>query len=463
MQNNIQTYLFLSFLLLGTVSFQNCDNARDSQPTSDTQTTSERFIEHPDWAVNANIYEVNIRQYTPEGTFNAFAEHLPRLKEMGVKILWLMPIHPIGEENRKGTLGSYYSIKDFKAVNPEFGTKEDFRNLVEAAHSYDMKVIIDWVANHTAWDAEWTKTNPEFYSLDEDGDFHPPVEDWDDVIQLNYDNSELRDSMHNALEYWVRDFNIDGYRCDVAYMVPTDFWNRARENLDAIKPVFMLAEAEVPELHIKAFDMSYAWDYAQTIRDVAAGEKGLEAIDEVMEQEFKRFSKKDYRMFFTTNHDENSWNGSDPELYGDNFENFSVLSATIWGMPLIYSGQEDGLDKQLEFFEKDEINWDDFKYEDFYKKLLDLNTNNSALWSGIEGGDFKKISTDNDENIYAFKRVNPQEEVFVILNFSDSLKEFRFRDEIQGNWLDLFNGTEKTIGSAMELKANSYLVFEKQL
>src|SRR6056297_870368 len=196
------------------------------------QTAESAYVpEPPAWSVDASIYEVNIRQYSPEGTFNAFTEHLPRLKEMGVKILWLMPIHPIGEENRKGTLGSYYSIKDFKEVNPEIGTKEDFRNLVETAHSHDMKVIIDWVANHTAWDAEWTKTNPEYYSLDEDGNFHPPVEDWDDVIQLDYENEQLRAAMHDAMEYWVSDFNIDGYRCDVAYMAPTDFWNRARENL----------------------------------------------------------------------------------------------------------------------------------------------------------------------------------------------------------------------------------------
>ena len=224
----------------------------------------------------------------------------------------------------------------------------------------------------------------------------------------------------------------------------------------------MLAEAEEPELHVRAFDMSYAWDYAQTIRDIAAGEKGLEAIDNVMEQELERFEKEDYRMFFTTNHDENSWKGSDPELYGDNFENFAVLSATIWGMPLIYSGQEEGLDKRLEFFEKDEINWDDFRYEEFYTKLLDLNRNNSALWNGIEGGDFKKISTDNEENIYAFKRVNPQAEVFVILNFSGSMEEFTFENTQQGTWKDLFEGTETSIQSTMELEANSYLVFEKK-
>lgn len=460
-QRRFDVFILL-FLFFGSLFLHGCDNAQDAQTSPDTETTNERFVDHPEWSVNANIYEVNIRQYTPEGTFNAFAEHLPRLSEMGVKILWLMPIHPIGEEKRKGSLGSYYSVKDFKDVNPEFGTKDDFRNLVEKAHQLDMKVIIDWVANHTAWDAEWTKTNPEFYSRDENGNFHPPVEDWEDVIQLDYENEGLREAMHDALEYWVRDFNIDGYRCDVAYMVPTEFWNRARQNLDAIKPVFMLAEAETPELHVRAFDMSYAWNYAQTIRDVAAGEKGLKAIDEVLEQEFIRFEKEDYRMFFTTNHDENSWKGSDPELYGDNFENFAVLSATIWGMPLVYSGQEEGLDKQIAFFEKDEINWGDFKYEEFYNTLLDLNTNNTALRNGTAGGDFVKVSTDSEETIYAFKRVNPDAEVFVILNFSDSEQTITLNEStVEGNWRDVFRGTSVSLETTQAIPANGYLVFEK--
>ena len=449
--------LFVTFLFLsGSLVTLSCDRNGEETTAPDLVSTP------PEWAVDANIYEVNIRQYTEEGTFDAFSEHLPRLKKMGVEILWFMPIHPIGEENRKGTLGSYYSIVDFKEVNPNFGTKEDFRELVQEAQALDMRVIIDWVANHTAWDAVWTETNPEFYSMDEDGNFHPPVEDWADVIQLDYDNVNLRAAMHDALEYWVREFNIDGYRCDVAYMVPTDFWNEARTRLDNIKPVFMLAEAEVPELHDYAFDMSYAWKYAQTIRDVAAGKEGLDAIDRVMEQEMERFSKSDYRMFFTTNHDENSWNGSDTELYGGNFENFAVLSATIWGMPLVYSGQEEGLDQRLEFFEKDLIEWGDFKYEEFYTTLLDLNTRNSALWNGAESGDFVKIQTGKDDTVYAFKRVNRTDEVFVILNFSDSGQTITLNESaVEGNWRDVFSGTTVSLEPAQAIPANGYLVFEK--
>ena len=425
--------------------------------SSETAQTAE--VTPPEWSVNATIYEVNIRQFSPEGTFEAFAEDIPRLKEMGVKILWLMPIHPIGEENRKGTLGSYYSIKDYTEVNPEFGTKEDLQTLVDRAHERDMKVIIDWVANHTAWDAVWTETNPEFYETDEDGNFYPPVEDWEDVIQLDVENREMWEAMIQAMEYWVREYDIDGFRADVAYMVPEEFWIEARKRLDQIKPVFMLAEAEEPYLH-EAFDMSYAWNYASTIRDIGAGKVGLDSLDTVLSENFSRFDKSDYRMFFTTNHDENSWTGSDPEMYGDNFENFAVLSATVWGMPLVYNGQESGLDKQLEFFEKDEIEWNNYEYEEFYKTLLHLNRDNTALFNGEAGGDYLKVTTDSDDSIFAYKRVTEEDEVFVILNFSDTEQNFVFDSGDQGEWTNVFTDTEITIPSDFVIDANSYLLLE---
>ena len=442
------TAILISIALIGCSSETPDHSPEVSEPTP------------PEWSVDANIYEVNIRQFSPEGTFEAFTEDIPRLKEMGVEILWLMPIHPIGEENRKGTLGSYYSIVDYTEVNPEFGNKEDLKNLVDTAHEHDMKVIIDWVANHTAWDAVWTETNPEYYETDEDGNFVKPVEDWEDVIQLDVENRDMWEAMIQAMEYWVRDYDIDGFRADVAYMVPTEFWITARERLDQIKPVFMLAEAEEPELH-QAFDMSYAWDYASTIRSVGSGEEGLEAIDETLNENFERFDKEDYRMFFTTNHDENSWTGSDTDMYGENFENFAVLSATVWGMPLIYNGQESGLDKQLEFFEKDEIEWGDYKYQDFYQSLLKLNRENTALHNGEDGGDYEKVETDSDDHIFAYKRVKGDEEVFVILNFADREVDFTFNAGDQGSWFDLFGDTEIDVTADFSVSANSYYVLTR--
>ncbi|WP_069133025.1 alpha-amylase family glycosyl hydrolase [Rhodohalobacter halophilus] len=440
--------LFFTITLIGCTSDQTESTAKVAEPTP------------PEWSVDANIYEVNIRQFSPEGTFEAFTEDIPRLKEMGVEILWLMPIHPIGEVNRKGTLGSYYSIVDYTEVNPEFGTKEDLKNLVNSAHEHDMKVIIDWVANHTAWDAVWTETNPEYYETDEDGNFFPPVEDWEDVIQLDVENRDMWEAMIQAMEYWVRDYGIDGFRADVAYMVPTEFWITARERLDQIKPVFMLAEAEEPELH-QAFDMSYAWDYASTIRSIGAGEAGLSALDESLNENFERFRKQDYRMFFTTNHDENSWTGSDRDMYGANFENFAVLSATVWGMPLIYNGQESGLNKQLEFFEKDEIEWGNYQYEDFYKTLLRLKRDNPALHNGRAGGDYQKMHTDNDDQIFAYKRVKEDNQVFVILNFADEETGFSFASGEQGEWFDLFRGTDITVPAEFSVPANGYYVLTR--
>lgn len=414
----------------------------------------------PEWAVNANIYEVNFRQFSPEGTFNAFAEDLPRLQEMGVKILWFMPIQPIGELNRKGTLGSYYSIRDYTDINPEFGTKDDFKNLVKIAHDHGMKVILDWVANHTAWDAVWTESNPDFYLLDDEGNFYPPVEDWDDVIQLDVENREMWSAMTDAMDYWVREYDIDGFRADVAYMLPIEFWIQAREYLETHKPLFMLAEAEEPEMH-RAFDMTYAWDYAQTIRDIGAGRASLSDLDKAMDLNLDRFDKRDYRMFFTTNHDENSWQGSDPDLYGENFKNFAVLSATIWGMPLIYNGQEAGLDKQLEFFEKDQIEWGNYRLQDFYTTLLYVNSTNQALFNGEIGGTYQKMSTDHDESIFAFKRIGHHEQIMAILNFSDRLITFTFTDGHTGSWKNVFDGTQKEIDSIVTIAPNSHFLLER--
>ncbi|MEO1022653.1 MAG: alpha-amylase family glycosyl hydrolase, partial [Bacteroidota bacterium] len=358
----MKTSLKLSlFALLGFVCLTNC-----AQPEQEGTTRLVSKVSQLEWSKNATIYEVNIRQFSEEGTIAKVQEQLPRLKDMGITILWLMPIHPIGELNRKGGLGSYYAVQDYTGFAPEYGTKKDLQAFVDAAHELDMKVIIDWVANHTAWDSPWTE-NKAWYELDEDGGFMPPRgTDWSDVIQLDYENQEMRQAMIDAMVYWVEEHDIDGFRCDVAGMVPTDFWVTAVEALNQVKPVFMLAEDGGPELVTEAFQMNYAWQYAHDIREMARGERTIDDIVNLLEEQDAQHPATAYRMYFTSNHDENSWKGSDPELFGDNFENFAVLSATISGMPLIYNGQESGLDKRLEFFEKDPIDWKEYKYEAFY-------------------------------------------------------------------------------------------------
>jgi cyclomaltodextrinase / maltogenic alpha-amylase / neopullulanase len=396
---------------------------------------------HPEWSINANIYEVNIRQYTPEGTFNAFAGHLPRLKEMGVDILWFMPITPIGEKERKGTLGSYYSVKDYTAVNPEFGTMDDFKSLVEQVHNSGMYVILDWVANHTAWDHHWTVTNPEYYHLDDDGNFMLPNEDWTDVIDLNYDNPDLWDAMIGEMIFWVKEANIDGFRCDVADLVPVDFWNRARSELDKVKPVFMLAEAEYPPLHEYAFNTAYGWRFHHIMSAVARGDQDVTAIDEYYFTDNQgNFPLGSYKIQFIDNHDENSWNGTVFDRYGEGKEAFAILAATTPGMFLMYNGQEAGLDKRLEFFEKDLIDWSNLRYEGFYKKLLYLKRNNKALWNGLAGGEIERIVTNQDKKIFAFNREKGDNMVVVILNLaSESVAVNIYADGMEGEFTDLFS------------------------
>lgn len=411
-----------------------------------TQCLHSQNVTHPSWSKNAVIYEVNIRQYTHEGTFKAFEEHLPRLKEMGVDILWLMPINPIGKENRKGTLGSYYSITDYKEINAEFGNKEDFKNLVNAVHDMDMYVIVDWVANHTAWDHPWTNEHPEFYLTDSSGNFYPPVEDWSDVIALNYGNIELHNYMIDAMTYWVKEFDIDGYRCDVAAMVPIEFWKKAYSELLKEKHVFMLAEASEAYLH-QAFDMTYNWQLKDLMNDIAAGKKNTDALYDYYEYEKKEYPSNAYRMNFTTNHDENSWNGTVFDRLGDGVETFTVLYSTVNGMPLVYSGQEAGLNKMLSFFEKDTIEWKESKFQSLFTKLFDLKENNKALWNGEFGGDMVLLPAGN-KNVFAFAREKEDDKIFALFNFSD--KEI---DLVINN--DILPGTYKNFSDGTTVELNS--------
>ena len=420
-------------------------------------------IEHPEWSKSANIYEVNIRQYTKEGTFKAFEDHIPRLKEMGVDVLWLMPIHPIGEEKRKGKLGSYYSIQDYKAVNPNFGTMQDFKDLVEATHEHDMKLFLDWVPNHTAWDHAWVDEHPEYYMKDSTGAITYEA-DWTDIAQLNYENKELWDKMIDRMKYWIDETNIDGYRVDHAgHDIPLDFWKKAIPEVNKLKEdFFWLAEWNTPDMH-PWFDATYTWEYFHLTTDIAKGEASVDEITDYMAQQEERFPSHAYRLYFTTNHDENSWNGTDEELFGDNFENFAVMAATIDGMPLVYSGQEAALDKRLEFFERDPIEWDGFEYEDFYRTLFELKDRNEALWNGQYGGEFAAVPTESSGQTYAYKRVKGDHEVFVILNFEDSEQNISFPNlEESTEYTDVFGQENIIIDSeGVTLDAHSHFVLEK--
>lgn len=402
-------------------------------------------VRHLDWTRQANIYEVNIRQYTPEGTFRAFEKHLPRIRKMGVDILWIMPINPIAQKERKGTLGSYYAVSDYTAINPEYGTLADFQHLVNAAHAQGFKVIIDWVANHTGWDHVWTKQHPGWYKRNTNGELEGyhyrdlstgKEEVWADVIGLDYANPEVREAMIEAMSYWLRTANIDGFRCDVAWTLPVDFWEQARARLDAIKPVFMLAEADTPEMQHRAFDMTYDWVLGRTLVKVARGEGDARDLAALYTNPVRRYPADSYRMTFTSNHDENSWNGTDRELYGEGAAAMAVLAATLPGMPLIYGGQEGGLDKRLKFFDRDTIVWRNSPRAALYRQLLKLKHDHPALANGMESGNLEIVDVGNP-NIFAFVRKAGADRVRIAVNLRGKSARYTWpgeRPEVLRNW-----------------------------
>ena len=387
---------------------------------------------HVPWSRHAATYQVNVRQFSADGTLKAAMAELPRLKALGVDILWLMPLQPIGKLARKGTLGSYYSIRDYTAVNPEFGTLADARAYVQAAHALDMKVILDWVANHTAFDHPWTHEHKDWYKLDAKGEVFPVTfragtgseEHWSDVTALNYDRPALRDAMIAAMQFWVRETDLDGFRCDVASLVPLPFWERARRELDAVKPMFMLAEADAPELHRAAFDMTYSWDLAALFHEIGKGKAGAAALRDWVAKEPHGYPASAYRMRFTANHDFNSWNGTDAELYGDAYLPLAVLTFTLPGMPLIYNGQESRLSKRLEFFEKDPIAWKTYELAPFYTTLVALKHKHPALGNGQYGGATTLLDVGNDQ-LFAFTRTLAADSVTVVVNVTKTAQSFR--------------------------------------
>jgi alpha-amylase len=403
------------------------------------------FFPAPDWAKSTNIYEVNVRQYTPEGSFKAFADHLPRLANMGVETLWFMPITPISKKGMKGSLGSYYAAASYRSTNPEFGTVDDFSDLVREAHRLGMKVIIDWVANHTGLDHEWTVSHPQYYVLDEQGGF-TERNGWDDVIDLNYQNPELRSAMIKSMLWWIQHTGIDGFRCDMAHLVPLDFWREARQTIEAAcgTSLFWLAECEEAHYH-EVFDATYTWAWMHLTRSFALQEKTVQHLWEHLYQYDHGFAPVSLRAFFTSNHDENSWNGTEYEKYGGLAAPLAVFSATWNGIPLLYSGQEIPNHKRLKFFDKDELDWPEApqlpQLHDFYQKLLQLRKNNLALQAGDTHVVTYRIYTSCPLQVFGFMRQAGDHRVLVLLNFSDAAVSGTLESSLaDGNFLELFSG-----------------------
>lgn len=418
-----------------------------------------------EWKHNTNIYEVNVRQYTKEGTFRAFEKEMPRLKEMGVKTLWFMPVTPISQKVKKGSMGSQYAAHDYVSINPEFGTMDDFKHMVDEAHKMGFKVIIDWVANHTGWDHVWTVAHPDYYLHDEDGKFHI-ASGMDDIIELDYKNPAMRTAMIEAMKFWVRETNIDGFRCDLASWVEVDFWEQARPEVEKIKPLFFIGEFDEldnPE-YGKVFDASYSWTWMHKTEDYYKKNLPLSDLKDLL-MKYSALGDDSMRAWFTTNHDENTWNGTEYEKYGVIAKPLAVFSATWNGIPLLYSGQELPNMKRLEFFEKDVINWNgNNQMAPFYKTLLNLKSSNSALRGGDTNVTTYLLRTSADDKILAYLRKNGKDEVLVVLNMSKDPVNFTLNDEnVSGSFKNVFDQSKQDFSrdKRFEMKAGDYAVFEK--
>ena len=420
-----------------------------------------------EWMKDKTIYEVNLRQYTEAGSFKAFEAHIPRLKEMGVEVLWLMPVTPISEKGRKGSLGSYYACSSYTKLNAEFGSEQDFISLIQLAHKHEMKVIIDWVANHTGREHEWMQSHPDWFSQDEDGNF-TERNGWDDVVDLNFENQDMRAALIGAMQYWVRTFNIDGFRCDMAHLVPLDFWSKARKACETIKPLFWLAECEDIEYH-SVFDASYAWSWMHATLKVE--ELGVNEIYNQLHA-YAQYPKGAYKLFFTSNHDENTWNGTEYEKYGIAAKPWAVFTFMWKGIPLIYSGQELPNYKRVAFFDKDSIDWTNApQLASFYKTLIQLR----KKYNCIVDGDSFNLPTSNNQ-VMAFLRYGHQPEnkpenksekqtILVVLNFSHQIQKLELaHDYLNGQFTNAFSGLSFAFNKqvSFELMPGDYFVYVKR-
>lgn len=417
----------------------------------------ETYLQHPEWTRDAVIYQLNQRHLTPEGTLRAAEAHLGRIRDLGADIVWLMPVNPIGDVNRKGSLGSPYAVRNHRAVNPELGTMEDLRHFVATAHGLGLRVILDWVANHTAWDNVLVAEHPKWFVRSWTGDFRPtPWWDWDDVIDLDFNQADLREYMGEAMAHFVREADVDGFRCDVAGFVPLDFWETVREQLEEIKPVFMLAEWEARDLHVHAFDASYAWTWNRAIHRIAQGDADLEPLRLYYAWNAKAWPRDAMRMTFVTNHDINAWEGTEFEQFGEALDAAIVLSVVGEGIPAIYSGQEAGSDRRLRFFDKDQIEWRDHPQGELYRRLFALKKAHPALWNGSWGSSMEPVPNSAETAVLSFVRRTDDDTVLAVLNLSDQPRSVtlgsgpyaaRLREAFSGDEVDAAPGMELNLPS----------------
>lgn len=406
---------------------------------------------HPQWSYKAVVYELNTRQFSEQGNFAGIIPHLLRLKDLGVDIIWMMPIFPIGLERRKGTLGSYYSISDYRGVNPEFGTLDQFKELVARIHQLGMRVILDWVPNHTSRDAVWTKTNPEWYVWDEQKEEIATPFDWSDTAKLDYSNSQMRHAMQEAMKYWLAECDIDGFRVDMAMLVPIDFWRETTPMLESVCPdMFMLAEAEGVEFFDGSFDACYGWELHHLMVEVANSKANADSMRALIMQQALSYSPQAIKMLFTSNHDENTWNGSEFQRMGAAARNMAILTFLLPGMPMLYNGQEVAVDQRLDFFEKETIRWNQPNdFTQLYRELIELRHNNVALSSGEMGGNLYSIDNSESWRVLSIKRQIGSNVVIGVFNLTGWEVNVEFYDgDFTGEYNQVGSSAKAFLSSA---------------
>lgn len=443
-----------AFILTISIQIAFAQNQRDF--------SKENARPSPDWVKDAVIYEIFPRQYSQKGDFNSITKDLDRLQNLGVTVLWLMPIHPIGKLKAKGTIGSPYAVQDYYAINPDYGTREDLKRLIAESHKRGMKVIIDIVANHTSWDSVMMKTKG-FHTTNEKGEIIPPIADWSDVADLNYDHAELRKYMIEMLKYWVREFDLDGFRCDVAGFVPTDFWETARAEVDKVKSdTIWLAEWESPDLLVKAFDLDYSWANHAILDKVLHGNAPAYEIRKTWETDNAKNPRGALRMRFSDNHDERraiARFGEKGALAAQ------ALAFTLDGVPMVYNGMENGDTTESGFpalFEKMPIFWDNAvrrpEFPKFYKGMIELRKNSAAL----RRGNLTWLENSDETRVLTFSRKSGNEEVVVAINMTS--QPFFGAVEAAGNFEEITPNVEKrAVGlPSLSLEGFGFRIFKRK-
>lgn len=449
---DILLVIFFSFVLF------NCGD----KTVTNIEETVNTYVS-PVSSKNRVIYEINVRNYSAAGTFKAVQADLPRLKELGADIIWLMPIHPIGQEKKNGSLGSPYAVQDYKAINPDLGSEQDFKDLIKAAHALSIDIWMDWVANHTAWDHDWVTSHLNYYA-EKNGQRPYAPNGWEDVAQVDYNNAQLREAMIDAMKYWVQEFDIDGYRCDAATFVPLSFWTQARTEVDAIKQITWLCEGD-NAAYMKVFDYDYAWAFNDALNEFGTGSdiSGLVSACQALNNN-PDYQKKG-RMLYLTNHDLNAHHGTEFSRYGANVLPLTVLYYTIYDMPLVFYGQETGRNQVMSLFDKDPLNWEpaNKNFNTLFTKLSNLKRTQPALEDGEKRGKLSIIPTSNP-NVFVYSRKRDHNEVLVLLNFNNAPVNFKWSSTFpSGTFTNFLTDEKKTFSkeSTVFLPEKGYSIFVK--